>query len=34
VIQAAVFVVAVLVVFLNLLIDFLYAAIDPRIRYE
>jgi peptide/nickel transport system permease protein len=34
VIQAAVFVVALLVVFLNLLIDFLYAAIDPRIRYE
>jgi peptide/nickel transport system permease protein len=34
VIQAAVFVVALLVVLLNLLIDFLYAAIDPRIRYE
>jgi len=34
VIQAAVFVVAVLVVLLNLLIDFCYAAVDPRIRYE
>jgi peptide/nickel transport system permease protein len=34
VIQAAVFVVAVLVVVLNLLIDFCYAAIDPRIRYK
>jgi peptide/nickel transport system permease protein len=34
VIQAAVFVVAILVVVLNLLIDFCYAAIDPRIRYK
>ena len=34
VIQAAVFVIALLVVFLNLFIDFLYAAIDPRIRYK
>ncbi len=34
IVQAAVFVVALLVVFLNLLIDFLYAAIDPRIRYK
>ncbi len=34
VIQAAVFVVAILVVVLNLVIDFCYAAIDPRIRYK
>jgi len=34
VIQACVFVVAILVVLLNLAIDFVYAAVDPRIRYE
>jgi peptide/nickel transport system permease protein len=34
IIQAVVFVVAVVVVVLNLLLDFAYAAIDPRIRYE
>jgi peptide/nickel transport system permease protein len=34
VLQAVVFVVAVVVVILNLLLDFAYAAIDPRIRYE
>jgi peptide/nickel transport system permease protein len=34
VIQAAVFVIALVVVLVNLLIDFLYAAIDPRIRYK
>jgi peptide/nickel transport system permease protein len=34
VIQAAVFVVAVLVVLVNLFIDFCYAAADPRIRYH
>lgn len=33
IIQAVVFVVAVVVVVLNLLLDFAYAAIDPRIRY-
>jgi peptide/nickel transport system permease protein len=34
VIQACVFVVAILVVVLNLVIDFIYAAVDPRIRYK
>lgn len=34
VIQAVVFVVAVMVVALNLLLDFAYAAVDPRIRYD
>jgi peptide/nickel transport system permease protein len=34
VIQAVVFVVAVVVVVLNLFLDLCYAAIDPRIRYE
>jgi peptide/nickel transport system permease protein len=34
VIQACVFVVAILVVVLNLAIDFIYAAVDPRIRYK
>ena len=34
IIQAAVLVVAVIVVVLNLVIDFCYAAIDPRIRYD
>ncbi len=34
IIQACVFVVALLVVALNLLIDFIYAAVDPRIRYK
>jgi peptide/nickel transport system permease protein len=34
VIQAVVFVVAVVVVLLNLFLDLCYAAIDPRIRYE
>jgi peptide/nickel transport system permease protein len=34
VIQAVVFVVAVVVVVLNLFLDFAYAAIDPRIRYD
>jgi len=34
VIQAVVFVVAVVVVVLNLLLDLAYAAIDPRIRYD
>ena len=33
VIQACVFVVAIMVVVLNLIIDFVYAAVDPRIRY-
>lgn len=32
--QAVVFVVALMVVVLNLLLDFCYAAIDPRIRYD
>jgi peptide/nickel transport system permease protein len=34
IVQAAVFVVALIVVFVNLLIDFCYAAVDPRIRYS
>lgn len=34
VIQACVFVVAIMVVVLNLVIDFIYAAVDPRIRYK
>ena len=34
IIQAVVFVVAVVVVALNLLLDLIYAAVDPRIRYE
>ena len=34
IIQATVFVVALVVVAVNLLIDFCYAAIDPRIRYD
>jgi peptide/nickel transport system permease protein len=34
VIQACVFVVAIMVVVLNLVIDFVYAAVDPRIRYN
>lgn len=34
IIQSVVLVVAVVVVFLNLILDFVYAAIDPRIRYE
>ena len=34
IIQSVVFVVAVVVVALNLLLDLIYAAVDPRIRYE
>jgi peptide/nickel transport system permease protein len=34
ILQATVFVVAMLVVLVNLLLDFVYAAVDPRIRYE
>lgn len=34
VVQAVVLVVAVMIVVLNLFIDFVYAAIDPRIRYD
>jgi ABC-type dipeptide/oligopeptide/nickel transport system permease component len=34
VVQAIVFLVAVTFVFLNLVVDLLYAWLDPRIRYE
>lgn len=34
VVQSAVFVVAIMVVLINLALDLCYAAIDPRIRYE
>jgi peptide/nickel transport system permease protein len=34
ILQATVFVVAILVVVVNLLVDFIYAAVDPRIRYD
>jgi len=34
IIQSVVIVVAIVVVVLNLLLDFAYAAIDPRIRYD
>jgi len=33
-VQADVFVVALIVVTLNILIDFIYAALDPRVRFE
>lgn len=33
-IQADVFVVALIVVVLNIAIDFIYAALDPRVRFE
>lgn len=34
IIQAVVFLIAVIIVIINLFIDFCYAAIDPRIRYD
>lgn len=34
IVQAAVFVVAIIVVVVNLVLDFCYAAADPRIRYD
>ncbi len=34
VVQAVILVISVLMVFMNLLVDILYAYLDPRIRYD